>query len=642
MTDTKNKKFKHFEATPKRPIKEDLQNIVYGSSQIRKWRNTQSSKSSLLELRDDHELSSSTVEQWKKQSNERGKPTVEDDVRTIETAQSQLNNGNGKSIPEQKPVFPSYYHQRDSSGNSMAELIEARDTAKGKQKKVYRQMIQNWATEHAAGFPGPYGTEPEAPNTVLQRWKTENSDENKTGQPPGSNLSDVIQTISQAQESVSKGAKPPAQPELPTIVPPPKQPQNEPSQSSTAVDAAQLGLDVAGTFDPTPFSDGINMAISAGRIFTDPERRREHLQNAVISGVSMIPYIGDTAKLLKAKRAGKVVQRTGKMVRGGEAAASTATAAQKRQARNKYRETASAIVGKPSDGSQASSDPSYQPNNQSDEAQSPATATGSNQPPRNPPPGSPPLSSPPPPDDDHNKSSSFVPLGSSSKSVRNQRDESKGIDEHDKWKEKLSESGRKVGEFAGSIGKGILKFAAFTESIHLLNAGVITLNRDLENYNGKIASSYAKSDVDDVRRNMLESEKLEGPLSELVEAQSELKDALSPIKTSLQSMGMKILTQLTNLVTFVLKIVNLLAALFEPVVKFIAFMMTAIDTIIKALNMLPGVNIQLPKKKEEEPLAWKAFLQDTADGKFDGKRPTFVKGQSQILNNQDHKDVFGP
>ena len=69
----------------------------------------------------------------------------------------------------------------------------------------------------------------------------------------------------------------------------------EPSRGSTAMDALQLGIDGLGIVDPTGAADGINAAISGIRMFTDPQRREEHLQNAAISAVSMVPYIGDTA-----------------------------------------------------------------------------------------------------------------------------------------------------------------------------------------------------------------------------------------------------------------------------------------------------------------------------------------------------------
>lgn len=54
------------------------------------------------------------------------------------------------------------------------------------------------------------------------------------------------------------------------------------------LDLAQLCLDLAGIVDPTPASDAGNLLLSLGRA---------RWFDAVLSGVSMIPYLGDLAKL---------------------------------------------------------------------------------------------------------------------------------------------------------------------------------------------------------------------------------------------------------------------------------------------------------------------------------------------------------
>ncbi len=92
----------------------------------------------------------------------------------------------------------------------------------------------------------------------------------------------------------------------------------EPSRASTSIDTAQLGLDAIGFAGDAVIpglgvaADGLNAIVSASRMFTDPSRRREHATNAVISGVSMIPFGGDLAKLLKADGAGKTLRRASK------------------------------------------------------------------------------------------------------------------------------------------------------------------------------------------------------------------------------------------------------------------------------------------------------------------------------------------
>jgi hypothetical protein len=62
------------------------------------------------------------------------------------------------------------------------------------------------------------------------------------------------------------------------------------AQRELALDLTQIGLSIAGIFDPTPISDGLDGIIS---LF------RGDFLGAGISAVSMIPYLGDVAKLGK-------------------------------------------------------------------------------------------------------------------------------------------------------------------------------------------------------------------------------------------------------------------------------------------------------------------------------------------------------
>ena len=60
-----------------------------------------------------------------------------------------------------------------------------------------------------------------------------------------------------------------------------------------ALDMTQLTLDVVGIFEPTPFADGTNTAISLGR---------GDWLGAGLSALGMIPYVGDLAKAGKLPR----------------------------------------------------------------------------------------------------------------------------------------------------------------------------------------------------------------------------------------------------------------------------------------------------------------------------------------------------
>lgn len=72
------------------------------------------------------------------------------------------------------------------------------------------------------------------------------------------------------------------------------------AQKELALDLTQMGLDVAGLFDPTPISDGANGVISL---------LRGDWLGAGISAVSMIPYLGDAAKLGKLGKWGETVMK---------------------------------------------------------------------------------------------------------------------------------------------------------------------------------------------------------------------------------------------------------------------------------------------------------------------------------------------
>jgi hypothetical protein len=67
---------------------------------------------------------------------------------------------------------------------------------------------------------------------------------------------------------------------------------------SLALDVTQVALSIAGIFDPTPTCDALDGLISL---------LRGDYAGAAISAVSMIPYLGDAAKLGKLPKLGKVI-----------------------------------------------------------------------------------------------------------------------------------------------------------------------------------------------------------------------------------------------------------------------------------------------------------------------------------------------
>jgi hypothetical protein len=73
------------------------------------------------------------------------------------------------------------------------------------------------------------------------------------------------------------------------------------AQKSLALDVTQLGLDIVGIFEPTPFADGTNALISLGR---------KDWFGAITSAVGIFPYIGDAAKLGKLGKWAETVTKT--------------------------------------------------------------------------------------------------------------------------------------------------------------------------------------------------------------------------------------------------------------------------------------------------------------------------------------------
>ena len=73
----------------------------------------------------------------------------------------------------------------------------------------------------------------------------------------------------------------------------------EESNSFNSIDSLQLMLDAVGVVEPTPFADVTNAGISLARAIADPVNSGRHLQNAGLSLISTLPYLGDVAKLAK-------------------------------------------------------------------------------------------------------------------------------------------------------------------------------------------------------------------------------------------------------------------------------------------------------------------------------------------------------
>lgn len=119
---------------------------------------------------------------------------------------------------------------------------------------------------------------------------------------PVPNLSDLMKFS--ARDAEGTLSPPPIQ----QIVAPPVQdyfgPIVQKPMMTRLMDKMQVIMDVVGTVDPSPISDGLNAATSIGRAFTDRSNAGVHLRNAATSAISMVPVVGDLAKLAKYSSAG--------------------------------------------------------------------------------------------------------------------------------------------------------------------------------------------------------------------------------------------------------------------------------------------------------------------------------------------------
>lgn len=79
-----------------------------------------------------------------------------------------------------------------------------------------------------------------------------------------------------------------------------------PAEKEALFDVAQFTLDVVGCFEPTPFADLTNALLSM---------TRAHWSEAMLSVVGVVPYVGDLAKLGKAPRYLKSVERAIQLAR---------------------------------------------------------------------------------------------------------------------------------------------------------------------------------------------------------------------------------------------------------------------------------------------------------------------------------------
>lgn len=150
------------------------------------------------------------------------------------------------------------------------------------------------------------------------------------------------------------------------------------------------------------------------------------------------------------------------------------------------------------------------------------------------------------------------------------------------------------------FGAAILSSVSVLEA---LNTGVMYVNQGLTEYNGQIAAAYSQFQADEAKRGIRKGETMQGPLSALIQEQSELRDSISSVTNEVSAGVTQILTWITRGVNYLND-----AAQFSEIIS----------------STLRDIRELFPDSESDTVMTpWQAFLADASDGKFDGKRPDF-------------------
>ena len=588
------------------------------------------------------------IEKWIEEAAREPSRSLAEDVATIgeatpEAAATAASEVSGSPVnpPASNPQpnqYPNFYHQRDPAGNTMAELLTARDGNKagrgGRTKVSIKRDIKTWANHFDAQKKGaaqrPDFNSPDPSNEVspasqaskkterlpkprkewrqsqvVKEWKQSQLPA-ADGTPPVKGINGdpaaTVKAAGDAQDKISQGGSQPKQVETSTPLPGEVVDSQKANQSdnaenlsreSVAADSLQLGLDVVGTFGDAVIpgsgiaADGANAAISVGRMFTDPARAGEHAKNAAISTVSMIPFIGDTAKLLKAKRVGKTVRQASAMAKGGAVvgAAGGAELVAKRKRREQLRDGAKSILG---DGSNVG-----------------GGSGGGNEPPTSSPPGS--------SGDDYERTR---------KAKKRLREESRL---YQNLEVVLKKATTRLIAFTGALGLAIAGAWKYLERRESANDNILSRNSNLAQYNGKLGEAYAKNEAATIERGKDKAAAIAGPTARLSSEQNEIKTSMDSIRNPIEAMGIEISAFKTSVVNSVNEHTGLTSGIASSL-EYIAGLMGA-------------------ESDKERSTGVQSFFQDLSDGKFDGHRPEFSHGKAAgreriIKDNDDHNDVF--
>lgn len=319
----------------------------------------------------------------------------------------------------------------------------------------------------------------------------------------------------------------------------------EPTQQADGLDRLQMGLDAYGVVGDAVvpgsgvLADGANSVLSIVRAVKEPHRAGEHLKNAAISAVSMIPFIGDTAKLFKyGGKAGAAAGKAGKL---GDAARPLVDGVKRGRKDSFMQNIVGAFTGS------VTGSPPTAPGGGGGAGGGAGGGGSGGQPPQGP--GTPGGSAPAP---------GGQPQGATSQQASGWLNSALNA---------VSDLTKRFGLMGVAIGAVVLggrKLIAWLNDLDAKNRAIIEENRNLSQFSGVSAAAYAQLDRARLRRDIEAGQDMSGPISRLIGAQNRLEANMEELSRPLKQISVDIQAILTEVAAGIVLIVDAI----EPITEF--------------------------------------------------------------------------
>jgi hypothetical protein len=321
-----------------------------------------------------------------------------------------------------------------------------------------------------------------------------------------------------------------------------------PSAMISGLDKIQTTLDAVGVAEPTPFADGSNAVISLVRAATEPGRRKEHLSNAAISAISVIPYVGDLAKVSKygSKAANSTAAKSAPTSSAAQGYGSSVSNVSTSSLSSLVTSLAfDATASSSSSSASQAANPSASASGGSGSTGGTSGGSGGT--------GGPGSPTPPPP-------------GSPSGGQPGQPQQVNSI--LTKLWDGLKNVFEKVAPFAGQVANATFAFITFNTALYAANRAQLKLNENLRLYSGEIQAAYMRLEAGRVMRDVTRARSVEGNLAGLSDAQNRLERAQEEFTRPLQQVVLNLQTKITDGVAAILELVDSVEGITEWMEEF--------------------------------------------------------------------------